>query len=202
MAAKLRFFYAVMKAGKSAHLLSANFNYTSDNLRTIIFSPDLDTRSGAGAVKSRNGYEVPSICVGAEFELFSYVEQENAKEPIACIFIDEAQFFSSKHIEELANIVVELNIPVMAYGLKVTSSGVLFEGSKRLIELAQEIEEIKHICHCKSKATMILKYDSNGVLIIGDAAIDPGAEEKYVSVCLKHFLEGDIGPTVKSKLNK
>lgn len=201
MAAKLRFFYAVMQAGKSAHLLSANFNYTSDGNRTVLFSPVVDTRSGPGIIRSRNGYEVVSTPVDHEMDIYNYVFEEHAKSPIACIFLDEAQFFLPSQIDTFANIVVELNIPVLAYGLKVTSSGVLFDGSKRLIELAHEIEEIKHICHCQKKATMILKYDNNGTIIHGDNAIDPGAEEKYVSVCLKHWLEGDIGPTVRNKLN-
>lgn len=186
-----------MNAGKSVHLLQVNHNYKQNNKNTILLTHSLDNRFGNGIIKSRLGIEHSAITVDEEFKLYNYVEYQNQLNKISCVLVDESQFFSKKHINELSDVVDFLDIPVMCYGLKSDAYGNLFEGSKVLFELSDETQEIKQICFCNRKATMVLKFDKDGNVIKDGQQIDVGAEEKYLSVCryhwktLKHISEKD-----------
>lgn len=191
--AKLYFRHAVMNSGKSLALLQVNHNYTSLGKKTVLFSHVFDNRFGENVIASRLGVQANSIPVHNDLNLFEYVKDlvEN-NTTIDCILCDEVQFYTDKQIEELSDIVDYLNIPVICYGLKLSAFGELFGAAKRLIELADEIEELRHICWCGKRAIMILKHDENGLVQKSGELVDVGAESKYSSVCRLHWKLGQF----------
>lgn len=198
--AKLHFYYSTMNAGKSTHLLQANHNYQSDGHQTMLLKPAIDDRMGETIIGSRIGISAEAHPVAIDDDVFELVRNQNEKSRLTAVFVDESQFFNKKQVLQLARVADELNIAVLAYGLKNNFMGELFEGSKVLLELADNLREIKTTCHCGSKATMVLKYDQNGDVLRGGKEVDIGAEEKYVAVCRKHFMDGDIGNTARKNL--
>lgn len=200
--AKLHYYYSTMNAGKSTHLLQANHNYKSDGHETMLLKPDIDDRMGVSIIGSRIGISAEAIPVSTKDDIFEMVKEQHAKTPLTAVFVDESQFFNRKQIRALAKVADILNISVLAYGLKNNFKGEVFEGSKVLLELADNLREIKTTCHCGSKATMVLKYDQQGTVMRGGAEVDIGAEEKYVATCRKHFMEGDIGNTARRGLKQ
>ncbi len=188
---KLYFRHAVMNSGKSLALLQVNHNYTSLGKKTILFSHALDNRFGENVIASRLGVQANSVPVTNEFNLFSYVQDiVNSGEKISCILCDEVQFYTDEQILQLSDIVDYLDIPVICYGLKLSAFGELFGAAKRLIELADEIEELRHVCWCGKRANMIIRHDENGIVQKTGNLVDVGAESKYRSVCRKHWKEG------------
>ena len=187
--AKLYFNYAAMNAGKSTMLLQASYNYQERGLRTLIFAASFDDRSGPGRVASRIGLSAAALSFDAETDIFSEVERLNGEAAVACVFIDEAHFLCEHHIWQLAHIADRLNIPVMAYGLRTDFQGKLFPPSMLLLGIADELREIRTICHCGRKATMVARFDASGVIIRDGAQIDIGGNEKYVSFCRRHWDE-------------
>ncbi len=187
--AKFRFYYSVMNAGKSVHLLQVNHNYRYQGRDTILLTHSTDNRFGTGLIKSRMGIEAEALSVSEDFDIFEHVKSmvEYKTKDIACVLVDESQFFSRKHVEQLSDVVDFLNVPVMCYGLRTNSNGTLFEGSKALFELADEVEEISQVCFCGSKARMVLKFTQDGRVTKNGKIIDVGAEEKYISVCRYHW---------------
>ena len=201
--AKLHFNYSVMNAGKSTHLLSARYNYIQNGSNVMTFTSSLDNRSGVGVVSSRIGVQADAIALGEKDNIYSIVEIESKKNPIHAVLVDEVQFMTEKQITEMSDIVDYLSIPVMAYGLKNNAQGKLFGPSViDLLALANECNEIKQVCHCGSKATMILKYDNNGRAIREGDVVEIGDESKYVSVCRLHWKSGDIGPRAREAIVK
>lgn len=195
--AKLYFRHAVMNSGKSLALLQVNHNYVSEGRETVLFSHEIDQRFGSGVIASRiagASIQAPSISINSEINLFDIVSEKfEAGKDIACVLCDEVQFYTPEQIDQLSDIVDVLNIPVICYGLKNTFKGELFDASKRLIELADEIESLDQVCWCGCKARMILKYNSETGAIIRDGAeIEVGAESKYRSVCRKHWKIGKL----------
>lgn len=187
--AKLYFNYASMNAGKSTMLLQASYNYQERGMRTVIFTAAFDDRSGSGRVASRIGLASDARTFEQESDLFAEVKQLAAASTIACVFIDEAQFLTESHVWQLARVADRLSIPVMAYGLRTDFQGKLFPGSMALLAIADELREIRTICHCGRKATMVARFDSAGNLIREGAQIDVGGNEKYVSFCRRHWDE-------------
>ena len=185
--AKLRFYYSVMNAGKSVHLLQVNYNYLSQGRDTILYTHSIDNRFGEGKIKSRLGIEADAKAIHDDFDIFEHVRIESEKKDIACVLVDEAQFFSVNHIKQLSDVVDFLGVPVMCYGLRTNSNGTLFDGSKALFELADELNEVTQVCFCGSKAKMVLKFAQDGTVIKHGETIEVGAEEKYISVCRKHW---------------
>jgi thymidine kinase len=201
--AKLHFLYSVMNAGKSAHLLQVHHNYSMNLGNVVLFTSVIDDRFGRGKIKSRMGVEADADALKPADDVFRIVLEKHASIPITAVLLDEVQFLSRDQIRQLARIVDELRIPVMAYGLKNNAFGELFSDSiATLLALADQIHEIKQLCHCGSKATMILKYDKAGTAIKSGAVIEVGAEDRYVSVCRPHWNEGDIGPLARRKLTR
>ncbi len=187
--AKLYFYYSSMNAGKSTSLLQASYNYRERGMNTVILTPSVDTRYGEGVVTSRIGLQAEAMVVGAEEDLFVRVTKMNNAETLHCVLVDEAQFLSRKQVLQLALICDHLDIPVLAYGLRTDFRGEPFEGSKYLLAIADNLKEIKAICHCGSKATMVIRHDEKGNVITSGESVEIGGNDRYVSMCRKHFYE-------------
>ena len=185
--AKLYFSYSTMNAGKSTVLLQASHNYGERGMKTMLFTAELDNRSKVGNISSRIGLSEKASTFNNDDNLFSSVKKRLKKDIISCVFIDEAQFLTDKQVWELSDVVEILNIPVMCFGLRTDFQGKLFEGSSTLLAIADELKEIKTICHCGKKANMVVRVDSNGKVIKEGAQIEIGGNEKYISLCRKHW---------------
>ncbi|WP_172355142.1 thymidine kinase [Pseudolactococcus insecticola] len=188
--AQLYFKYGTMNSGKSIEILKVAHNYEEQGKPVVIMTSAIDNRDEIGVVSSRIGMREKAVPIDDEFDVFGYVAQLAAKP--YCILIDEAQFLSKKNIYELARVVDELDVPVMAFGLKNDFQNELFEGSKYLLLLADKIEEIKTICwFCSKKATMVLRTE-NGKPVYEGSQIQIGGNEAYLPVCRKHWLKPDL----------
>jgi len=187
--AKLYFNYAAMNAGKSTALLQASFNYRERGMKTVIFTAAIDRRAGEGVVASRIGLQETARAFDAETNLYRDIEIAVRDEAAACIFVDEAQFLSREQVMQLATAVDYLNVPILCFGLRTDFRGELFPGSERLLALADEIRELKTICHCGRKATMNLRIDASGAAISRGATIEIGGNERYAPLCRRHFYE-------------
>ena len=185
--AKLYFSYSTMNAGKSTVLLQASHNYGERGMKTMLFTAELDNRSKVGNISSRIGLSEKASTFNNDDNLFSSVEERLNTDKISCVFVDEAQFLTEKQVWELSDVVEILNIPVMCFGLRTDFQGKLFEGSSSLLAIADELKEIKTICHCGKKANMVVRVDSNGKVLKEGAQIEIGGNEKYISLCRKHW---------------
>lgn len=177
--AKLYFYYSAMNAGKTTHLLQSSHNYKERGMHTLILSSSLDNRFGQGVVKSRIGIQSPSIIFNQKEDLFKLVQQQKE---VNCVLVDEAQFLSKSQVYQLTEVVDQLNKPVLAYGLRTDFKGELFDGSQYLLAWADELCELKTICHTGKKATMVIRIDEKGQAIKDGAQIQIGGNERYVSV--------------------
>ncbi len=187
--AKLYFNYAAMNAGKSTALLQAAFNYRERGMKTLIFTAALDARAGPGIVASRIGLTEPARMFGAATDLYTEIQAAIRADAVACVFVDEAQFLSRDQVVQLARAVDYLDVPVLCFGLRTDFRGELFPGSERLLALADELRELKSICHCGRKATMNLRIDASGAAIGSGATIEIGGNERYAPLCRRHFYE-------------
>lgn len=185
--AKVYFYYSAMNAGKSTLLLQSSYNYRERGMHTLIFTPALDTRAGFGRVKSRIGLEADAVAFDASDDLLAQVRTAHAEHTVSCVLIDEAQFLSEAQVRQVTDIADVLNIPVLCYGLRTDFKGDLFEGSRWLLAWADDLSEIKTICHCGRKATMVLRLDAAGQPLREGAQVEIGGNERYVSVCRRHF---------------
>ena len=187
--AKLHFFYSTMNAGKSTALLQSNHNYKESNLKTLLFVPKSIADKSNGKIISRIGLEADAIIVNNEYDFYDEVNKKQS-EKISCVFVDEAQFLTKKQVHGLGKIADELNIPVMTYGIRTDFRGELFEGSQELLALADNLKELKTICsECDKKATMVVRLDSNGKILLEGEKILIGGNEIYKTLCRKHFRE-------------
>lgn len=186
--AKLYFYYSAMNAGKSTMLLQSSYNYNERGMDTLLFTPIIDTRYGAGKISSRIGLHANAISFDNHFNLFDYSKNQkqiNAK--LTCILIDEAQFLTKNQVLQLTDIVDRLNIPVLAYGLRSDFQGEPFEGSMALLVWADNLIEIKTICHCGKKAINNARIDASGNVVNKGEQVLIGDNESYTSMCRKHF---------------
>ncbi|WP_133130167.1 thymidine kinase [Legionella yabuuchiae] len=183
--AKLYFYYAAMNAGKSTVLLQSSYNYRERGMNTLLFTPAIDNRFKLGTVSSRIGLSEPAIMFHSPDNLLNLVKAQN--EHYACVLIDEAQFLTRAQVQQLTEITDELKIPVLAYGLRTDFRGELFEGSQYLLAWADELVEIKTICHCGRKATMILRLDAEGNVLSEGEQVVIGGNNMYVSTCREHY---------------
>ena len=187
--AKLYFYYSAMNAGKTTTLVQSAYNYRERGMNTLVLKPEIDERYSSSIVRSRIGLETDAKTIGAKDNLFLLIEKTNRKNPLSCVLLDEAQFLTKSQVYSLGEIVDKLEIPVLAYGLRSDFRGELFEGSLHLLAWADELIEIKTICHCGKKAGMVLRLDENGEPVnIGDQ-VKIGGNDIYVSVCRKHFKQ-------------
>jgi thymidine kinase len=188
--AKLYFYFSAMNAGKSTVLLQSSYNYQERGMETLVYTPAFDNRFGQGLVASRIGLKADAIPFAANFNFYLDIEQrlQRPGHKIRCILVDEAQFLTKAQVDQLADAVDRLHVPALCYGLRTDFRGELFEGSARLLALADELNEIKTICHCGSKATMVLRIDKDGKPVKTGEQVEIGDNDRYVSVCRKHFM--------------
>ncbi|WP_109466632.1 thymidine kinase [Albibacillus kandeliae] len=187
--AKLYFNYSTMNAGKSAVLLQASHNYRERGMETYLLTARIDGRAGTGRIASRIGIGADAELFSPGDDLFARIEARLAQGPVACIFIDEAQFLEPAQVWQLARVVDDLDVPVLAYGLRVDFRGELFPGSATLLALADEMREVRTICRCGRKATMVIRQDAEGRAITEGAQVQIGGNETYVSLCRRHWRE-------------
>lgn len=187
--AKLYFYYSAMNAGKTTNLLQSSYNYAERGMNTLVLKPRIDNRAGESRVRSRIGLEADAIDVGPEVDLRQLVVREGGEQVVHCVLVDEAQFLSAQQVGQLTEVVDTLDIPVLAYGLRTDFLGELFEGAKLLLALADELREIKTVCHCGRKAIMTVRFDGKGRPMRAGDQIQIGGNETYISMCRRHFKE-------------
>ncbi len=186
--AKLYFYYSTMNAGKTTTLLQSAYNYHERGMRTLILTPKLDTRAGEGVVASRIGLKAQAKTFTRDDDLASMVRQDlAAKGKIDCVLVDEAQFLSKSQVWQLSDVVDSLHIPVLAYGLRTDFLGELFEGSQYLLAWADNLIELKTICHSGKKANMVVRVDEHGRAVTDGPQVEVGGNERYVSVSRAEF---------------
>lgn len=185
--AKLYFSYSTMNAGKSTLLLQASHNYREGGMQTYLITAQLDNRSGAGKIASRIGIGEDADTFAPNEDLFAKLSARLTRGPVACVFIDEAQFLTKSQVWQLACAVDDLNLPVMCYGLRVDFQGNLFPGSAALLAWADDMREVRTICHCGKKATMVIRRGPDGRALREGEQVQIGGNETYVSLCRRHW---------------
>jgi thymidine kinase len=194
--AKVYFYYAAMNAGKSTVLLQSSYNYRERGMRTLLFTPSIDTRYGSGRIESRIGLSSSAISLNEIDNILTRVRVEHAADPVACVLVDEAQFLTSDQVWQLSDVADSLHIPVLCYGLRTDFQGKLFPGSAALLGIADDLTELKTICHCGRKATMNLRVDEGGRAVQQGAQVDIGGNTRYVAMCRRHFKDALAGGIV------
>jgi thymidine kinase len=187
--AKLYFNYSTMNAGKSTVLLQAAHNYRERGMVPYLMTAQFDNRAGHGRIASRIGIGQDADTYNTDESLFDKISARLNSGPCACIFVDEAHFLSHEQVWDLARAVDDLGIPIMCYGLRVDFRGELFPGSAALLALSDEMREIRTICHCGKKATMVVRQDAKGRVMREGAQVQIGGNESYVSLCRRHWRE-------------
>ncbi|MDX1780269.1 MAG: thymidine kinase [Thalassovita sp.] len=187
--AKLYFHYSTMNAGKSTVLLQASYNYRERGMDTYVLTAQFDNRAGKGRVASRIGISSEADTFAPGEDIYAKIEKRLQDGPVACIFIDESQFLEKDQVWQLARVVDDLGVPVMCYGLRVDFRGELFPGSSALLALADEMREVRTICHCGKKATMVVRIGPDGKALKEGAQVQIGGNETYVSLCRRHWRE-------------
>ena len=187
--AKLYFQYSTMNAGKSTLLLQASHNYGERGMETYLITAKLDHRAGSARIGSRIGIGSDADTFAVGEDLFAKIQSRLNAGPCACVFIDEAQFLEPDQVWQLARAVDDLGVPVMCYGLRVDFQGNLFPGSAALLALADEMREVRTICHCGKKATMVVRQDDAGNVLTDGDQVQIGGNETYVSLCRRHWRE-------------
>ncbi len=191
--AKLYFYYSSMNAGKSTSLLQSSYNYKERGMNTLVLAPRLDSRFGVGKVTSRIGIETDATTFTNDTDLFGLIDGVTRSEPLHCVLIDEAQFLTRDQVFQLTEVTDKLAIPVLAYGLRTDFQGEPFDGSKYLLAWADTLKELKAICHCGTKATMVLRLDAEGNAVTVGSQVEIGGNDRYISMCRKHFKEEFFG---------
>ncbi|MFN7722652.1 MAG: thymidine kinase [Pirellulaceae bacterium] len=188
--AKLYFYYSSMNAGKSTMLLQSSYNYQERGMETMILVPDLDRRFGEGIVGSRIGLKAKAQIFLPQDDLQKIVQKQLTQQSVDCVLVDEAQFLTRQQVRQLSDLCDFEGIPVLAYGLRTDFQGELFEGSRYLLAWADAMIEVKTICHCGRKATFVLRVDADGIAVRDGQQVEIGGNDRYVSVCRRHFKEG------------
>ncbi|QTH64144.1 thymidine kinase [Psychrosphaera ytuae] len=187
--AQLYFYYSAMNAGKSTTLLQSSFNYKERGMEPQIYTAAIDNRYEVGKVTSRIGLEAPARIFNNETDLKADVLDLLKEKKVDCILVDESQFLSKQQVDQLTQVVDELKIPVLCYGLRTDFLGELFEGAQYLLAWADKLIELKTVCHCGRKANMVLRTDENGKAIADGDQVQIGGNDRYVSMCRKHYKQ-------------
>tara|TARA_R110002124_G_scaffold246678_2_gene411789 strand:- start:408 stop:989 length:582 start_codon:yes stop_codon:yes gene_type:complete len=192
--AKLYFHYSTMNAGKSTVLLQAAHNYVERGMTPYLLTAQFDRRAGKARIASRIGIGQKADTFAPGEDLFAKIAARIKAGPCACVFVDEAQFLETDQVWQLARVVDDLNVPVMCFGLRVDFRGELFPGSATLLALSDEMREVRTICHCGKKATMVVRMDGSGQAQRDGAQVQIGGNETYLSLCRRHWREavGDV----------
>jgi len=194
--AQLYFYYSAMNAGKSTSLLQSSYNYQERGMRTLVLTAEIDHRFGKASVSSRIGLSSPAEVYSNQTDLLSLINQKHQQQTIHCVLIDESQFLTKTQVSQLTDVVDELDIPVLCYGLRTDFRGELFSGSEYLLAWADKLVELKTICHCGRKANQTLRLNHEGKALHDGAQVVIGGNESYVSVCRKHYKEAMADPSV------
>ena len=177
-----------MNAGKTTTLLQSSHNYHERGMQTLLYTPVFDTRYAKGMISSRIGLQSEAIPFCQNFHFFDDIKTRmRTLSNLKCVLIDEAQFLSKQHVFQLTQVVDELKLPVLTYGLRTDFLGEAFEGSRYLLAWADELTEIKTICHCGSKATMNARVDQDGKIVRHGEQIEIGGNDRYIALCRKHY---------------
>ena len=187
--AKLYFSYSAMNAGKSTILLQASHNYRERGMNTLLLTAAFDDRAGKGRIGSRIGLGAEALTFAADTDIEQLTRRAHERQALDCLLVDEAQFLSVDQVWQLSVVVDQLNIPVMCYGLRTDFRGQLFPGSAVLLAVADTLREIRTICHCGRKATMVTRLTETGETVTDGAQIEIGGNDKYVSLCRVHWKE-------------
>ena len=187
--AKLYFYYSAMNAGKSTVLLQSSHNYHERGMKTLLLTPAINQRDGMGTIAARLGLTKDAESFKQEDDLRLLIDRTHEQAPIACVLIDEAQFLTRPQVEQLAKVADQAGIPVLCYGIRTDFKGNLFPGSAALLGWADNLIELKTICHCGRKATMNLRTDAEGEPIKEGEQVEIGGNERYVAMCRKCFVE-------------
>lgn len=187
--AKLYFRYGAMGSSKTANAIMVQYNYAERGQRVLMVKPKLDNRDGERTVLSRCGLSTECVFMEEvpDMDLSGY----------DCVIVDEAQFLTREQVQYLVHIVDDMNIPVIAYGLRTDFQGNFFEGSQWLMAWADTIEEVKTICWCGKKAMFNARFDESGTVLKEGAQVVLGANDKYIGLCRRHWMRGDLGPDFK-----
>jgi thymidine kinase len=186
---KVYFYYSAMNAGKSTVLLQASHNYHERGMRTLLLAPVIDTRAGPGRIQSRIGLSAEATPLRVDENVFEMVKAEHERSMLACVLIDEAQFLTRPQVEQLTDVADSLRVPVLCYGLRTDFKANLFPGSAALLALADDLIELKTICHCGRKATMNLRVGPDGRAVHEGAQVEIGGNERYIAMCRRHYKE-------------
>lgn len=186
--AKLYFSYAAMNAGKSTILLQASYNYRERGMHTMLFTSSLYAKADDGQITSRIGVRADAELYDRDHDLFAWIEDAHRAKPISCVFVDEAQFLTRAQVWQLARVADRLRVPVLCYGLRTDFKGDLFEGAAELLAIADSLREVRTICHCGSKATMVMRRDSKGAAATEGEQVEI-EKSVYVSLCRRHWEE-------------
>lgn len=187
--AQLYFYYSAMNAGKSTSLLQSAYNYQERGMRVMLFTVSFDDRYGEGKIASRIGLQSEANTFSADTNIYTQVKQSHKHEELSCVFIDEAQFLTKQQVKQCLYIVDQLNIPVLAYGLRTDFKGETFEGSQYLLAWSDKLKELKTVCFCGKKASFVAKVDTDGNAVKGGDQVEIGGNDRYVSLCRKHYME-------------
>lgn len=187
--AKLYFYYSAMNAGKTTVLLQSAHNYRERGMHPLLFTPQVDDRLSVGKIASRIGLEADALVFASATDLYEQVKQQLQLRNIHCVLVDEAQFLARDQVYQLSEVVDRLDIPVLCFGLRTDFQGELFEGSRYLLAWADQLEEIKTICHTGRKATMVVRVDDQGYALKEGSQVEIGGNERYVSVSRKAFKD-------------
>lgn len=187
--AQLYFYYSAMNAGKTTALLQSSYNYQERGMRTMIWTAEIDNRFGRGKVSSRIGLSAGAHLYNAATNFITEITRYGEDKPIHCVLIDESQFLTKEQVRAIAIIVDKYDVPVLCYGLRTDFRGELFSGSHYLLAWADKLIELKTICHCGRKASMVLRMNDQGEPFNEGEQVFIGGNERYVSVCRKHYYE-------------
>lgn len=187
--AQLYFYYSAMNAGKSTALLQSAYNYKERGMNVEIFTAALDDRYGRGKVSSRIGLHADAHLFLSDTDLYGAIDALHTAKPMNCVFIDEAQFLSKAQVKQLCKVVDDLNIPVLAYGLRTDFLAETFAGSHHLLAWADKLVELKTICHCGRKANFVVRRDESGRVVREGEQVQVGGNDSYESMCRRHFAQ-------------
>ena len=185
--AKLYFYYSAMNAGKTTTLLQSAYNYEERGLAVQLFTPQLDDRYQVGLIRSRIGLEREAIAFASDYDFYAAIDAVHKRSKLACILVDEAQFLSSKQVDDLADVVDLLSIPVLAYGIRTDFLNRLFPGSQALLAIADELIELKTICACGRKATTNPRFDGDGKRVKSGPQVEIGGNDRYITLCRRCY---------------
>lgn len=176
-----------MNAGKSTSLLQSAHNYTEQGMSVLLFTAAIDERVKKGVIASRIGLSSEASLFEQDSDLFVQIKSHLKTNVLHCIFVDEAQFLSKEQVDQLAKVVDLLNVPVLCYGIRSDFQGELFPGSQRLLNIADKLTELKAVCHCGRKATMVVRIDAQGQAVSAGEQVVIGGNDSYQSMCRNHF---------------